>query len=203
MGGNTILRHRDGFSDRVIWTTLGATALVAWGLSPLQASAPLQLSPDGATVYDAANRVSWLADFNLPATNRFGLPVCNGSSPQLCVNPSGSMSYQAAAAWVQAMNSANYLGHTNWQLPTTPTTDQACTKFNPTGGGNFGFNCSLSAMGSLYYNALGLKPPNTAVPIPANTVGPFSNFQPFLYWSQSSAGTSGYYSFSRPIRDWK
>ena len=43
-----------------------------------------------------------------------------------------------------------------------------------------------SALGSLYYTALGLKAPNTAVPIPNNTVGPFSNFQPYLYWSQTN-----------------
>jgi hypothetical protein len=29
------------------------------------------------------------------------------------------MNYNAAAAWVAAMNAANYLGHNNWQLPTT------------------------------------------------------------------------------------
>ena len=94
------------------------------------------------------------------------------------------MSYQSAAAWVSAMNATNYLGHTNWQLPTTPTTDKGCGKTGPQNN-SFGFDCSLGALGSLYYNALGLKPPNTAVPIPHNTAGPFSNFQPYLYWSQS------------------
>jgi uncharacterized protein (TIGR03437 family) len=131
----------------------------------------------------------------LAATNRFTLPVCSGSGTQLCVNPSGSMSYQAAAAWVQAVNAANYLGHTNWQMPTTPPIDRGCGKTGPNGD-SFGFGGTASAMGSLYYTALGLKAPNTAVPIPNNTVGPFSNFQPYLYWSQSSLGTLGYASFS-------
>jgi hypothetical protein len=35
---------------------------------------------------------------------------------------------------------------------------------------------------------LGLDAPNTAVPIPSNTAGPFSNFQPNLYWSQTIGG---------------
>jgi hypothetical protein len=43
-------------------------------------------------------------------------------------------------------------------------------------------------LGYLYYTALGIKAPNTAVPIPPNTVGPFQNFQPNLYWSNSPAG---------------
>jgi len=163
---------------------MGAAALVACGLSTLQAGSTLVLSADGITVYDTVNNISWLADANLPATNRFGLPVCSTSGLQPCVNPSGSMSYQSAAAWVSAMNATNYLGHTNWQLPTTPTTDKGCGKTGPQNN-SFGFDCSLGALGSLYYNALGLKPPNTAVPIPHNTAGPFSNFQPYLYWSQS------------------
>jgi uncharacterized protein (TIGR03437 family) len=154
----------------------------------------LVLNPDGITVYDSVNNITWLADANLAATNRFGLPVCNASGTQPCVNASGSMSYRAAVAWVQAMNAANYLGHTNWQLPTNPVLDSGCGKTGPNGN-NFGFGCSASALGSLYYNALGLRAPSTAVPIPNNTVGPFSNLQPYLYWSQST-GSGGYATFS-------
>lgn len=182
-----------------------AAALLAWSLSPLRAAAPLTLSADGLTVYDSVNGVTWLANFNLPATNRFGVPVCSGTNldppsidKKTCVNPSGSMSYQAATAWVAAMNAANYLGHSNWQLPTTPLSDSGCGKIGPQAN-SFGFGCSASALGSLYYTALGLKPPNTAVPIPTNTMSPFSNLQPYLYWSQtiSPAGNSaGYQTFS-------
>lgn len=164
-----------------IRATIMATALVACALLPLRASATLVLSPDGLTVYATVNKINWPADGNLVATNRFGLPVRTGPGTQPCVNTSGSMGYQSAAAWLQAMNAANYPGHTNWQLPTTPTDDKDCTKTGPTGG-NFGFYSSLSALGSLYYNALGLKAPNTAVPFPGNTAGPFNNFQPYLYW---------------------
>ena len=31
-------------------------------------------------------------------------------------------------AWVKGMNSANYLGHSNWRLPTTPSTDNGYGK---------------------------------------------------------------------------
>ena len=139
-----------------------------------------------ALVYDAVNNISWLANTDLPATNPFGLPTCPVSGAQSCVNPSGSMNYQSALAWVAAMNAATYLGHTNWQLPTNPTLDGGCGRTGPNGN-NFGFNCAASAMGYLYYTILGLKAPNTAVAIPSNTVGPFSNIQPYLYWSQSSS----------------
>jgi hypothetical protein len=175
----------EAFRDRGLLTSIGAAMLVVCGLSPLGASATLLLSSDGLTVYDTANNISWLADVDVAATHRFGLPLCTGPGTQTCVNASGSMRYDAAVAWVQAMNAANYLGHSNWQLPTTPTNDSGCGKTGPTGN-SFGFGCTASALGSLW-NTLGLNAPNTAVPIPSNTVGPFSNFQPYLYWSQSGA----------------
>jgi uncharacterized protein (TIGR03437 family) len=159
--------------------------------------AALQLSADGLTVYDTVNNITWLADVNTPATNRFGLPSCNGTLPgaHICVNPNGSMNYNAAVAWVTAMNAANYLGHNDWQLPTTPVTDKNCGKVGPNGG-SFGFGCTAGALDSLY-NALNLKSPTTAVPIPNSPVGPFSNIQPYLYWSQTSAGpTQGNATFS-------
>jgi hypothetical protein len=148
-----------------------------------------------ATVYDAVNNISWLADADLAATNRFGLPLCSGPAGQACVNASGSMRWDAAVAWVAAMNAANYGGHSTWQLPTTPTIDNNCGRKGPSGN-SFGFGCTLSALATLY-NGLGLRAPNTAVPIPINTVGPFSNVQPYLYWSQSSGPPpSGNYTFS-------
>jgi uncharacterized protein (TIGR03437 family) len=175
VGGDATSRKR---------TLRGLIAILACALTPLRAASTLALSPDGITVYDSVNNISWLADANLPANSRFGLPVCTPSTAQPCVNPSGSMSYQSAVAWVAAMNAANYLGHGDWQLPTTPFTDPACGKTGPNGT-SFGFSCTGGSLGSLYYDGLGLKAPNTAVPIPNNTSGPFINFQPYLYWSQS------------------
>ncbi len=177
-------------------TMLAAALAGAAGFHAAQSVATLVPSADGTTVFDTAKNVNWLADANLAATNRFGLAACDGAAdPKSCVNPGGSMSYQAAAAWVAAMNAAAYLGHTNWQLPTTPSTDSSCPFTGPNGN-SFGFNCTGGALGSLYYDALGLFAPDTAVPIPNNAVGPFSNFQPYLYWSQTSTGGIGYGTFS-------
>src|ERR1035438_7540617 len=106
---------------------LGAAALVGCGLPPLGAGTTLVPSVDGITVYDTVNNISWLADFNLSASNRFGLPICTTAGSTVpCVNPSGSMNWVGAVAWVAAMNAANYLGHSAWQLPTTPLVDKGC-----------------------------------------------------------------------------
>jgi len=147
----------------------------------------------GQMVYDRLQNVTWLANANLAATQTFGVAG---------VNRSGSMDYATAVRWVAAMNAYNhgtgYLGHNNWTLPTTPAADNTCSSHHVN---SFGFNCSNSALGSLYYRELGLREPNTAVPIPHTRAGPFSNFQPYLYWSASSnsthpQNTNGYASFS-------
>ncbi len=176
---------------------LRCSFLLIVGLAPVQAGAALVLSADGLTVYDSVNNVTWLENANLPAASRFGLPVCSGASidPKTCVNPSGSMTYQAAAAWVAAMNATNYLGHSNWQIPTAPLVDNGCSFVGPQNN-SFGWNCAANALGSLYYMALGFNAPNTTVAIPGNPTGPFSNFQPYLYWSQTIVSGSGFGTFS-------
>ena len=185
-----LITTRDSLRDHTIPSTLRVVALAACALPRMLAGPALVPSADGLTAYDTVSNVTWLADANLAASNRFGLPVCNGSGSraQTCLNASGSMNYQTAAAWVAGMNAANYLGHNNWQLPTTPLNDNHCGRTGPTGN-SFGFGCTAGALASLY-NALSLKSPNTAVPIPNNTAGPFSNLQPYLYWSGSNGASA-------------
>jgi hypothetical protein len=160
------------------------------------------LIPEGETVYDIVNHVTWLADGNLPAMSvpgslnfRFGLPLCPDLTiepAEPCVNLSGSMNYTSAVAWVQGMNDANYLGHHDWQLPTAPSKDRGCSGRGPSPYREwFAFGCDKNALGSLYYDELGFMAPATAVPFPPNTVGPFTNLQPNLYWSGSGGGGLG------------
>lgn len=153
------------------------------------------MSEDGLTVYDTLNNITWLTDANYAATNRFGLPLCPASGNQPCVNATGSMNYTAAAAWVGGMNAADYLAHSDWQLPATPPIDPGCTKTGPNGN-SFGYGCTASALGWLYYDGLGIKAPNTAVPAAGGNSGAFIDLQPYLYWSQTSAGSAGYSTFS-------
>lgn len=155
-------------------------------------SSTLTVSDDGRTVHDSRLSVTWLADANLAATQTFGVPN---------INVSGSMSYAAAVQWAAAMNASNdgvgYLGHNNWQLPTAPGTDRTCQLTGPHGE-PFGYNCTGSALGSLYYVSFGLQEPNSAVANSQIQVGPFKNFQAYLYWSKSPAidPKQGFVSFS-------
>lgn len=144
----------------------------------------------GGGVYDAERDVTWLANFNLPATRPLGVDG---------VKPSGAMTYKQALAWIEALNRTSYLGRSDWQLPTSPARDATCDRKNRY---NFGWGCKASALGSLYAG-LGLQHPATAVPIPLSTAAlkGFINFQPYLYWSESPNANhpeneNGYTTFS-------
>ena len=176
-------------------------ALIFAGSTQLSAQAPasglwpLVLIPNGETVYDVVNHITWLTDANLPARQRFGIPLCDGNNPVApCVFGSGIMDYQSAKDWILALNHANYQGHSNWQVPTTPASDSSCPGTGAVGN-SFGFGCNASAMGYLYYKALGFQAPNTAVPIPPNRVGPFRNFQPDHYWSNDTQSPIASFNF--------
>src|SRR5450631_4366513 len=121
-------------------TAMLISALSASLVAAPHADAALIPSTDGLTVLDTDLYVTWLANANLPATEKLG--VSN-------INADGSMTFATAVEWVNALNSMNggagYLGRNNWTIPTTPVNDSTCRATGPSG--NFGFGCTKSAMG--------------------------------------------------------
>jgi hypothetical protein len=138
-------------------------------------------SSDGLTVKDTRLHVTWAADLDLPAKLKFGLPV----------HDSGSMTFAVARRWVAALNASGYAGRRDWTMPAMPATDSTCSVARGPNGNSFGFNCTNNPMGSLYYQGFGIRQPNTAVPMPPSSVGPFKNFQPYLYWSLNGKERTG------------
>jgi len=133
-------------------------------------------------VYDTDLDITWLTDANLAASNTFGLStgVLLGTYPgdtsgvSGLINANGTMNWPGALIWIDAMNTANYLGFNDWRLPITPQPDPTCS--NP---GATGFDCTGSEMGHLF---------NVDGVIWSTAPGPFSNFVPdgFTgadYWS--------------------
>ena len=156
------------FSKVVVAAALQSIGLIIG----TDAQAKLVPGADGQTVYDTTKQVTWLANANLAATNTFGVDG---------VNPDGSMSWSTAQNWVAAMNKANYLGHNDWILPTTPELDSNCTQ--QTAGGPFAYNCTHSDMGELFYDALGGSKGVSISSLTNSNARLFKNFQPYLYWS--------------------
>jgi hypothetical protein len=154
------------------------------------------LAPAGLSlvVYDSNQELCWLANANLAGSAEIrALIGVTG------INPDGTMTYAVALNWVNAMNNFDggqgLLGHNNWQLPVTPRFDH--TNCSSSNHGTFGVLCSGSALGNLYNVGLNLTFPNSVVPTFTNTVWPFQNLQPGLYWTtDSDAGGEVTFSFN-------
>ena len=172
----------------------GALSLVIAGT----AQAALESRLGGQAYYDTTLKITWLTDANLALTNQFGL---NHSTLEFddtanTVGSTGRMTWGNAQAWIGGMNTANYLGSSNWRLPTMLDTGTSGCDFAYTGT-NCGFNVQTgsaattvySEMASLFYDTLGNKAyydtagnPNQPGWGLSNT-GPFSNLQSYNYWS--------------------
>jgi Protein of unknown function (DUF1566) len=153
---------------------LAAAVFCAGVLSSSGGEAALVASSSGETVYDTVRNVTWLANANLAATQKFGVPD---------INPDGSMSWTTAQKWIVAMNAAHYLGNSQWSLPATKLPDPTCSQ-NPKSAA-FGLGCTGSEMGDLYYEGLGGVKGSTINLTHNASYGLFTNFQPYLYWSST------------------
>jgi hypothetical protein len=91
------------------------------------------------------------------------------------------MTWNQAQSWVAAMNAANYLGYSDWRLPVTSQPDASCG--SQTGGVSYGYNCTGSELGHLFYQALGAN---------ASELAKFSNVRPDTYWSTEYAPFPNY-----------
>lgn len=144
-----------------------ACALVA-GLSLSGAAQAALHDRGGGLIYDDVLNVTWLADASYAQTSGH--------------DADGLMTLSAAFNWVSdlsysdSMRNATY---TDWRLPTT--LDQSC----------FGYGCTGSEMGHLYYSELG----GTSTASLASMHGPqydlFENIQAGGYWSGTAYELNG------------
>jgi hypothetical protein len=86
-------------------------------------------------IYDTDLNVTWLANANLAASNTFGVAGIGGD---------GRMTWDTANSWIASMDSTNYLGYSDWRLPTTPNLVSS-----------IGTNQTSSELGHLFYSELG------------------------------------------------
>jgi len=126
-------------------------------------------------IYDSAQNITWLQNANLAATDTFGVS-------QILSN--GRMSFDTAQVWIAAMNANDYLGYSDWRLPSAvwaPYDGPGSYTYGSDGTTQLGYNITTSEMGYMYYVNLGnLEGALT------NT-GPFINLQTDnVYWSGTS-----------------
>jgi hypothetical protein len=173
-------------------------AMLTFCLVSASANAALLSRLSGQAYYDDVLDITWVADANLADTTTFGV---------LGINGDGTMNWATADAWIAAMNTANYLGTNDWRLPTVEplngSTFDYAESYN--GSTDLGYNQSEqgtayagstgSEMAHLFYNTLNNKGycdpllstlANCSGPQSGyglTNVGPFSNLQPYGYWS--------------------
>jgi hypothetical protein len=125
----------------------------------------------GQVVYDQTTNLSWIANANLAATNTFGV---NG------INPGGYMTWNTAQNWIAAMDAANYMGNSDWRLPTSDT----CS----------GLNCTGSELGNLFYNGLGQAALRDIGTVHNANYSLFKNVQDINLWSGTEWAPSPTYA---------
>ena len=113
--------------------------IMATGLS-VPANAMLVDRGNGL-IYDSDLDITWLQNANLAQTNTFGVPG---------ILSSGEMNWSTAMDWVAAMNSTNYLGHSNWRLPRTLPVNGSFYKYDYSYNGSSDYAYNISAPGSAY-----------------------------------------------------
>ena len=141
----------------VIRSALCASAVIL----STSANAALIERLGGLAYYDDVADLTWLADANYAQTSGY--------------DSNGRMSWDQANAWATSLDIDGVAGADGWRLADTLQPDASCA--GQSGGVSYGFNCTGSEIGNLFYNALG----NTAGSL-SNT-GPFSNVQSDYYWS--------------------
>jgi len=155
---------------------------------PVTANPSVVLSNGGQTVTDNALHITWLANADLAASNHFS--VVNGSiapdGTTLFINSDGSMDYETAVAWIKGMNEADYLGHSDWRLPSALS-----------GCANGAYNCTTSELGELFYKEFGGQAGGAVDQLTSSAVSDFNNLQPYLYWTGNEDTTgNGKITFS-------
>jgi hypothetical protein len=122
-----------------------ATALfiVALGLSSV-ANAAL-IDRGGGLIYDTDLDITWLADANITGMTSLG----------------DQMTWDEARTWAANLSyydSVRNVTYTDWRLPTTVQPDPGCSGQSNAGSfglQGFGYNCTGSEMGHLFYIELG------------------------------------------------
>lgn len=175
--------------------------------------------------YDTVLNITWLADANLAASNKF--------VPEL-INVDGSMPWGVAYQWIDGMNAdagSGYLGYNGWRMPTVSPINGTSFNTTPSNDGSTdvghanntgwvdGSGNPVSELGHMFYINLGnygfCEPTNncgdlgtiiTGHPWGLTNTGSFSNLVADFYWnplgySLDDAWSFGFFGGDQGLRD--
>jgi len=151
---------------KIINLTIAASVLA---ISSSASANSLQPRLGGLAFYDDVAGLTWLADANYAQTSSYAGALSDGR-----------MTWQAANDWAASLTVDGVSG---WRLADTLQPDTSCDL--QSGSVSYGYNCTGSEMGNLFYNVLG----NVADSL-TNT-GPFSNIAQSYYFSATEQSPNG------------
>lgn len=92
-------------------------------------------------IYDDILNITWLQNANLAATETFGVAG---------IAADGTMTWDTAALWIQAMNASNYLGYNTWRLPNLTPINGVSFNYDPIHDGSHDRGYNISDVGTVY-----------------------------------------------------
>lgn len=131
------------------------------------ANAALYSRLSGAAVYDSDLDITWLADANFADTTGDFV--------------GGLTAWSQANTWAASLTVDGISG---WRLPTTLQPDSTCT--DQSGSVSWGYGCTGSEMGHLFYDELGGAADQSIVTTHNSYYSLFANIQSGNYWSATA-----------------
>lgn len=111
-------------------------------------------------------------------------------------NVNGLMNWADANTWAANLSFTDSISvYDNWRLPTTLQPDPSCA--SQSGGDSFGYDCTGSEMGHLFYNELGGIAGQSILTSADPDLAKFTNLQAYGYWSATEYAplTGGAWNF--------
>ena len=128
---------------------------------------------DWQAYYDDVADLTWLANANAAV----------GSSYDTFSSGTGLMTWNDANAWAVSLN---INGITGWRLPTTLQPDSSCQyQAGPNDRTSYGYDCTGSEMGNLFYNVLGGVAGSSITTTHNSNYDLFSHVQSAFYWAST------------------
>jgi hypothetical protein len=162
------------------------------------ANAALLSRLSGQAYYDDVLDITWLTDANYAATSGY-------------TGDNGHMNWHESAAWIEFLNSSNFLGVNQWRLPkVVDTGSPGCD--GAYGGTDCGYNVEVTTgeMAHLFFSTLNNISAydrngtstgcgNLTAPCLTN-VGPFENLLADVYWYGQTYRTATDYAWEFHFR---
>ena len=161
---------------KTIAKPLSALVLLAGMGLASTAEAALFARLGGLAVYDQDRNITWLANANYAQTSGY--------------DTDGGMTWQTAKTWAEGLNIGGYTG---WRLPTTLQPDATCQ--SQSGGDSYGYNCTGSELGHLFYNELGGAAGSSIGTVHNTNYDLFTNVKSSVYWSGTEYAPLPFYAW--------